>query len=412
MKPDRERLARVLGRAETDWLIKRARQRLERGLPLTGPVTLKDATEGQRRALEILLGRPPGRGTSLTVQLEEIDLQLTRGGLHPAGLAGAVELLDGPVTVRSEARAAAEAAWRRALVPLEALIAARPEFAAWYGDRRTTALLRRQPDALAELASVLGALPANGVSLSKLATDTTGDAHALDAGCPLATMVLSAIRATWWSALREPGTPAQRRRALWDTAGVLVDELSSTVLVLNPHAVAGSRLSRLTDPACADGEPVVLTLRHIARHEVRLHPSRVFVCENPVVVGTAADRLGAACPTLVCVNGQPTTAAVRLLEAAHACGAAVFYHGDFDWGGIRIANLLRTRIPWRPWRFDSRAYLGAAEKRSWRPLSGPAAVASWDPDLAGVMRDRGVRVEEEDVLEDLLADLTSVAGVP
>jgi uncharacterized protein (TIGR02679 family) len=406
-QPDRERLERVFGHPGARWVIDRARQRMERGQPLVGPVTLAVASEDQRRTMDMLLGRPPGRGKSLTVPLEDVDFHMKRSGMHPDGLAGAVQLLTGPVMVRAEVRAAAEAAWQSALEPLEVLVAARPEFESWYRDRGTAALLRRRPDEIQQLVTVLRALPANGISLSKFATDTTGDAHALDVGRPLATLVLSAIRATWWSRAEDPGTPALRRRALWDTAGVLVDELSSTVLILNVHALPDTWLGRHAGPARQDGEPVVLTLRQIARHQIRISPDPLYVCENPVVIGAAADRLGAACPPLVCVNGHPTTAAVRLLEAAHACEAPIFYHGDFDWGGVRIANLLRTRVPWRPWRFDRESYLRAAQKRSWRPLSGAPAQASWDPSLSTAMQDRSVRVEEEDVLEDLLQDLAS-----
>jgi uncharacterized protein (TIGR02679 family) len=408
-QPDRQRLERVFGHPGARWLIDRARQRMERGLPLVGSVTLTDATEEQRRTMDVLLGRPPGRGKSLTVPLEDIDFHLKRSGMHPDGLAGTVQLLTGPVIVRSEAQAAAEAAWQSALQPLETLVGARPEYEPWYRARRTSSLLRRRPDAIEQLANVLQALPGAGIALSKFATETTGDAHALDVGRPLATLVLSAIRATWWSSADEPGTPALRRRALWDTAGVLVDELSSTVLALNVHAMPGTRLHRITSPAAQDGEPLVLTLRQIARHQIRLGSTSVYVCENPVVVGAAADQLGFSCPPLVCVNGQPTTAAVRLLEAASSCGASIFYHGDFDWGGVRIANLLRTRVPWQPWRFDRESYLRAVQKRSWRPLSGAPTEARWDPTLFSAMRDCAVRVEEEDVLDDLLQDLANAS---
>ncbi len=150
----------------------------------------------------------------------------------------------------------------------------------------------------------------------------------------------------------------------------------------------------------------------IERHEVRLPAGPLFVCENPVVVAAAADRLGAESPTLICVNGQPATAAVRLLESAHACGAHIVYHGDFDWGGIRIANLLRKRIPWRTWRYDRHAYEAASEKGSRRPLAGKTTVATWDHALSDVMQSRCVRIEEEDVIDDLIMDLATAWRAP
>ena len=84
------------------------------------------------------------------------------------------------------------------------------------------------------------------------------------------------------------------------------------------------------------------------------------VCENPVVVGEAADRLGAAAGPLVCIGGQPGAAAMTVLRAAVAAGATLRYHGDFDWGGVRIGNVLFDRLPLSPWRFDAASYRAAA----------------------------------------------------
>ncbi|MCZ7416349.1 DUF2399 domain-containing protein [Streptomyces sp. WMMC897] len=88
------------------------------------------------------------------------------------------------------------------------------------------------------------------------------------------------------------------------------------------------------------------------------------------------------------------------------------YHGDFDWGGLRIAGALRRRVPWEPWRYtasDYRAVVGAGVGlvRGWSRLSGPAAESPWDEGLAVALAEHGVRVEEEAVLPDLLSDLRS-----
>jgi uncharacterized protein (TIGR02679 family) len=129
------------------------------------------------------------------------------------------------------------------------------------------------------------------------------------------------------------------------------------------------------------------------------------VCENPAVVLAAANALGPAGPPLVCVGGQPTAAVVRLLTHLAEAGCALHYHGDFDWGGIRIANLLWGRLPMRAWRFDTRSYVERVPRRS-APLRGRPVAAVWDPDLRPAIERHGVRLAEEAVLADLLADLT------
>lgn len=420
--PDQERLHRLLGGDDIRWLVDRLRRRLRQGRPLTGPVTLADATPAQRRAVELLLGRPPGRGASVSVPLDDLDALIRRSGLHPGGLAAAVESLAGPVTPLAAEQAAEAAEWVRVSAPLAAAVRDRPLLRAWYAERTTTGLLRRfanDPDGgerlFHDLARVLHALPADGVPLARFAVAATGDAHALDLGRPLATLALSAIRAGWPPAVEHrsgdspardhPGGPAMRRRELWEAVGVLVDEVSSTVLALNLHATPGSRLHRLTAAADDLGEPVVLTLRQLAGGQATLAATEVFVCENPTVLGAAADRLGPASPTLICTGGQPTTAVLRLLGAAVAGDARIRYHGDFDWGGLRIANLLHSRLPWRPWRYDTAAYESAASRGGQHALRGTPTEAAWDHRLAGAMRRHGVRVEEEFVLDDLISDL-------
>lgn len=426
---DLERLRRQLGGPDTEWLFQRLRRRLARGQPLTGTLVLGRPSPDERRAVERILGRPPGRGGSLTVNLDELDRIVRRSGMHPGGLAGAVEALTGPVTVLAEARAAEAAAWAAALAPLAALGRHRAELAGWCAAPETAALLRRlagTPPAagrlVADLVAVLAALPAAGEPLARVAARATGDAHALDADRPLATAVRSAVRAAWWGEAPLPESPAEQRRLLWYAAGVLVDELSSTVLAVGLPTLPGCRLHDLVAPAAALGEPVVVTLRQLARAEPRFAACDVYVCENPTVLAAAADRLGAVCPPLVCVSGQPSTAALRLLAGLVRAGARLRYHGDFDWGGLRIANLLHARVPWQPWRYRTADYLAGLAARgspadgaagdgggaaAGGSLRGTPTEAAWDAGLAPAMRGAGVRVEEELVLDDLLADLTA-----
>jgi hypothetical protein len=60
-----------------------------------------------------------------------------------------------------------------------------------------------------------------------------------------------------------------------------------------------------------------------------------------------------------CTNGQPGAATMLLLRALRAAGARLVHHGDFDWAGIRIGNVLHRQLSVEPWRFDTEAYLTA-----------------------------------------------------
>jgi uncharacterized protein (TIGR02679 family) len=88
-----------------------------------------------------------------------------------------------------------------------------------------------------------------------------------------------------------------------------------------------------------------------------------------------------------------------------ADGAQLAYHGDFDWGGIRIGNALRERFEWRPWRFDAPAYRAALTTATGGELTGRPVDATWDPDLRPALELHGVHVQEELVLAELIDEL-------
>ena len=424
------RLHRLLGGETTAWLVQRARDRLEAGRPLTGVVTLAGATVEQRRAVERLTGRPPRSGTSLTVSLPEVDRLLRESGAMPGGLAEAVVLLTGPVRDLSRERADTASAWAAAFAPVDSVVAGRVELTAWRAWLDSTGVVRRlapSPDAalvlLGQVAEVLRRLPSRGIPVGRLAAECCGDAHALDEGRPAGTLALSAARAL-------AGLPfaaevgADARRAAWAAVGVHLDELSSLVLCLGLPGDTRTALGRVLAAQREAGQPAVLTLRQLRCHDAALSVGTVRVCENPVVIAAAADELGDRCPPLVCVSGQPSAAVWRLLDLLGAGGAAFCYHGDFDWGGIRIAGAGRQRVgrprvgqrqsDWQPWRYDRDAYDAsvtvavALAGPAWLPrLAGEPAPTPWDPGLADAMGRRDVRIEEELSLDALLADLAS-----
>jgi uncharacterized protein (TIGR02679 family) len=426
-RPADARLHRLLGGEPVAWLVRRARDRLAAGRPLTGIVTLPAATLEQRRAVERLTGRTARSGISVSVSLEEIDRIVRNSGTAPGGLAEAVTRLTGPIRDLSRDRADLAAAWSAAFASLDAVVAGRDELAAWREWLDATGVVRRlapEPGParllLDQVTAVLRRLPSPGVPIGRLAAECCGDAHALDDGRPTGTLALSAARALAGLAFAADGS-SDSRRAAWSAVGVHLDELSSLVLCLglpgDDHTILGRTLMTCREA----GQPAVLTLRQLRCHTEPLTTgppttgrppaARVRICENPVVIAAAADELGAACQPLVCVGGQPSAAAWRLLDLLAAGGAEFGYHGDFDWGGVRIAEAVRQRVNWRPWRYDSRAYTDAVSAaHRLTPLAalvGESAATPWDEDLAAVMNDRNVRIEEELTLDVLLQDLSS-----
>ncbi len=430
MTAEHDRLARLLGAPDLAWLLSRVRRRLELGQPLDGVVTLADASPAQRRAVQRLLGRAPRAGRALSVSLRDVDELLRRSGACADGLEAAVVALTGAVVVRADVLATEQADWERAFAPLDELVERRlapgaprgEQLAVWLARLRGSGAVKRtepDPDAaltlLQRLATVLEALPANGEPLARFAARAAGGAHALDDGRPLATLALGAVRALAGLDGPDPDeSQAEARREAWASVGLLCDELSSVVLVLGLPGERESASGRILGIARESGEPVWLTLRQLVRDMPRwestsrrgISGQTVYICENRAVVTLAADRHGSRCAPLVCTSGQPGAAAMHLLRALAGAGARLVHHGDFDWGGVRIGNVLHTRLAVAPWRFDAEQYVqAAASAPASQALSGAPVEASWDPELGAAMRRIGRRIEEELVVEGLLTDL-------
>lgn len=396
-----------------------------------------------------LLGSPTLPGEDLEVALVRLDRAL-RESRFAVGLQRALELLGGPLrnlpAEREAERRRRDALWREAVAHplLKEDHPAAPALRAWLDELRTEGLLRRlsgprsDRELLDDALRVLAALPAfaspgasepvepeganpavTPMRRGVLAASTLGSSHALDAGSPVATLVLRALarlqgdRDAVAHGNVGVSTAADRRR-LWEGAGVVLDELSSQVLVLGLAPPGGRPVAVALRALATAGQPARITLRQLGALDVAGAPPVVRVCENPVVVSAAADRLGASCPPLVCSEGVPSLAARQLLSALARKGARVLYHGDFDWPGVRIAtgvaDLLAETGAFAPWRFSAEDYRAARTAgATGRPLGTGAVSTPWDPELSRAMVEAGVAVEEEVVLETLLTDLQQAA---
>ena len=182
----------------------------------------------------------------------------------------------------------------------------------------------------------------------------------------------------------------------------MVNELARPALFLNLPVRGGK------SDAAPVGEPAYASLRRLLRATPAWDVAckDVFVCENPNIVAIAADRLGSVCAPLVCTDGMPSAAQRTLLSQLVEGGARLWYHGDFDWPGIRIANLVIREHGARPWRMSAGDYeAGTALVLTRVTLAGATADARWDSRLTERMSLLDVSVAEEALATSLLEDL-------
>jgi hypothetical protein len=180
-------LAELLKQSAFEWLIDRLVRRIEQGQCLDrGTVTLMNATETQRRAVDDLLGRPSSSGKNLSVNLEKLSNRL-----H-ADLYSLVTNIRGPLQNRMAEREAEDKAWSDVIEDWHARLQNQTFATAWLNATMKDGTLKRfserdakKAHALLERAwQVLQQDTHEDVLLASLAARITGDSHALDRDGP------------------------------------------------------------------------------------------------------------------------------------------------------------------------------------------------------------------------------------
>ncbi|MCO5997773.1 TIGR02679 family protein [Actinoallomurus rhizosphaericola] len=385
---------------DAEWrrLLAAARRRLlKTGGEPVGVITLTDPSEDERRIVARITDSTADgtRARRLTVSMSDLDRMLRRA--YGIGLLAVLAWMDAPQPPAGMA-AALQAA-------LRGRHAGEGWYSAWLGqvsrDGTAARLVREgRGELFAQAGAVLDRLPAEDVPLPVLAEWATGDATALYA-TPLADLVLRALRL--WQGASQPSDRAAERR-IWNDAGVLVDDLTSQVLVLNLRVAEEHAVARWLGEAAAGGMPFRATLQQLMSGPLTPQAREVFVCQSPAVVRAAAARLGAGCAALVCTEGRASVACRRLLTAAVAAGARIRWHSDFDWAALRMTAAAVHRYAALPWRMGAEDYLEAV-RTARDPLRGVRAATPWDERLAVEMAREGCAVREDRLVPVLLDDL-------
>lgn len=421
-----------------------------------GTAIVSEPTGAELAAVRDFFGKSPAvdRHGRLCVPLAKLDVQLrqTRFGC------GLLELLEAyrglPVTANERAQQE-NARWREFLAQVERRITATgPEnnwALKWWALIRAEegcrqddagsavmnsgelpgslgllrqAYLRAQDDVgalldeLGKTADALARLPLSHLHPSRLpvfATEVCGDPHAFDANRlagRLLERALTSLHPDPSSLLQGVSSATLRRDLLLAWAGLQRDDISSTVLVAN---LSGDRLLHTMRNRSVI---VALPLRVLVRLErVKAWHGRAFVVENPAVFAVLAETVEQRLPvwrrpTLVCPSGQPSMAAITLLDKLSG-KTDIYYSGDFDGAGVGITINLMRRYGARliPWRMSADDYLRACKGELSRPELGARDRKQLQqaqpslPELVAEMMKNGVKAYEEALVSDLCTDV-------
>jgi uncharacterized protein (TIGR02679 family) len=342
---------------------------------LGGQVCLSDATEDECQAARALFGcffSPP-----LKFKLQEFEDALQSTPYQGISLPGLLEAYFGsPILTRQEERHQKEQSMAEAIMLVHKNVD-NQNCRRWLHELMKTRSLGyklvQKSLASGEAATVLTrsclsldwieSHPGQTFRLAVLSAQVTSDPHALDSNTTAGKLLLHLL------AFRE-GTNfpsgAEQRISLYYRAGILCDSISSSVtqtglvLYIDGEEHPAFREFRLLREVCT------LTLTNLARVTDALSPSgRVYMVENQMVFSQLCEHTEAFHSPLICTSGQPQVAVFRLIDLLVASGTKLFYSGDFDGGGLSIAERFMVRYPHSlvPWHMEPEDYATACSHK-------------------------------------------------
>lgn len=178
-------------------------------------------------------------------------------------------------------------------------------------------------------------------SLPVFAARIASDPHYFDMDTEQGKLLLKAL--SFKSNCEYPENAEDRAELLYSN-GIMVDELSNTVLIYGLDAYGKGCENPIWKSAKENKQPLVVSLYNLNSIEsIKSTGGFVVVVENPSVMAVLIHELpGISC---ICTSGMPNIAGLQVLSLIHESGDDIYYSGDFDPEGVLIADKLWRRFP-------------------------------------------------------------------
>jgi uncharacterized protein (TIGR02679 family) len=405
-----------------------------------GQVLLENTTLSERREIASFLARAPYAESSFKIKLSDIEK-----ALRHSFNCGIYELLlaffpDQPLVTRKakrEAHTLHQNNFRTNLIGIASTLQEGSQGKYWlqYGQHGQEWIYSRFKNAPGDeqeqqlklvryIANVLDQLPKPDAPerLALFAQRTCGDPHALDPNMAAGRLLLLALndldRGQEVGSVQLTKTPQDREQEirLYKDAGLLVDTVSSSVAVFNLASAVyhNDRFDPLVQSA---GKRVLLLPMRQLLVWKRLTPAgtKIYMFENPQVFEEviAALEFTRSLPTLVCISGWPSAAALRLLDKLleESPDNCLYYSGDFDIKGLQIASYLSARYPVRCqlWHLNVTSYEVALQMDRIEARESELKMLNTLPDafkpLVAKMQEKRKWAFQEGIVELLVKDL-------
>lgn len=196
-------------------------------------------------------------------------------------------------------------------------------------------LLKTVGIAIAELEKI-----SNGeeLPLAVFAAEISGNPHYFDHGTAAGQLLVHGI--CYRRGLPYPQNAHQWREVLLSNE-IVPDTISSIVHVYGLRIQINGSWHPAYDAFCRLQDSCAVTLENLQNlTDVQPVGNKVYIVENEMVFSYLLKQLKQKKITLLCTSGQLRSASVKLIRSLSASGAEIYYSGDIDPDGIRIADRL------------------------------------------------------------------------
>ncbi len=244
--------------------------------------------------------------------------------------------------------------------------------------------------------------------LAVFSAEISGNPHYFDQGTTAGQLL---VHGMCYAAQTEYPENAHQWRELLLSGGIVPDNISSIVHIYGLRLQVRGEWHPAYDSFCSLWEPCAVTMENLQElTAVQPTGDKVYIVENEMVFSYLLKHLEQKNVTLLCTSGQLRSAAVKLMSFLLDSGAEIYYSGDTDPDGIRIADRLWKKYGDRihVWRMSEEDYVKSLSEEEIGNVSLKKLETVENPILrrtAKEVRKKKRAGYQENILKDLLEDM-------
>lgn len=244
--------------------------------------------------------------------------------------------------------------------------------------------------------------------LAVFSAEISGNPHYFDQGTTAGQLL---VHGMCYAAQTDYPENAHQWRELLLSVGIVPDNISSIVHIYGLRLQVRGEWHPAYDAFCRRQEPCAVTMENLQElTAVQPTGDKVYIVENEMVFSYLLKHLEQKKVTLLCTSGQLRSAAVKLMPFLLDSGAEIYYSGDTDPDGIRIADRLWKKYEDRihVWRMSEEDYVKSLSEEEIGNVSIKKLETVENPVLrktAKEVRKKKRAGYQENILKDLLEDM-------